>query len=670
MRQPTSEQLAGWLEESKSPEGRRRLLADGAAAAAARALPRCYVAWHDDRGCEASRAQLLACLRLLRNVCAAGAPAAAELMRCGAHMAAPAVAADAHAAVRGGSNLLAVSGERQLLLAAAQLLANMSVASEAAAGALWQECFPAVFGELTATPDVGVQAAVTLAMLSAAKAAPAAAEALASRAAARVWLQLLHPLLAPSDHDPDHAPDHGAGPANDCLGLLVKAVALQHGLLEPLLRCLEAPAADDPGGAAGDPSGGGASPSGWRWNALHVAVLHVVAQEVAGPSGGGGGGAPASRPPDGGAAERAPPPRPGAGADAAGAGAGGAPWRWPRAALRVVCDAATDVRALEDAGNSDKAPPGWAGAAPQVLDAAMQLLRAAAQREDGCAPLCGGADAMSLLLDPAAAPPLRLAEAREGERAGERAEQSELQEQAQDTRAKNSTQAVRQAQAVRQEQEQQQQQEQEQAQTQKQNSQQNSQQNQQAPAAAGEAAAAAAAAAPPEAAPGSGSDGSLIDALLALLAALGPPLNPRRPDAAQHARLRRELVALLPPAAAARAEAAAPARAPYPGYRADLLCALSNALHARAPAQRAAAAAGASELLLSNTQLDEAAPLAREWALWGVRNLCAGRGGEEARARMAALRLREVVAAPELEGMGVKVEVDARGKLSVVSQRA
>lgn len=35
-------------------------------------------------------------------------------------------------------------------------------------------------------------------------------------------------------------------------------------------------------------------------------------------------------------------------------------------------------------------------------------------------------------------------------------------------------------------------------------------------------------------------------------------------------------------------------------------------------------ALGGVELVLAQCQLDWASPLAREWALWGVRNLCEG----------------------------------------------
>lgn len=45
MKLPTSEQLDEWLEASKTPEGRERLVDGGQAATAARALLRCSVAW-------------------------------------------------------------------------------------------------------------------------------------------------------------------------------------------------------------------------------------------------------------------------------------------------------------------------------------------------------------------------------------------------------------------------------------------------------------------------------------------------------------------------------------------------------------------------------------------------------------------------------------------------
>lgn len=63
--------------------------------------------------------------------------------------------------------------------------------------------------------------------------------------------------------------------------------------------------------------------------------------------------------------------------------------------------------------------------------------------------------------------------------------------------------------------------------------------------------------------------------------------------------------------------------------------------------------------------LDDTAPLGREWALWAVRNLCAG----SATAREAAAALKPVgaVETPELSKLGLKLELDAvSGKMQVV----
>jgi hypothetical protein len=47
MRDPNPDALERWLDESRSPEGRRRLLGDSGAplAAAARGLLRAYITW-------------------------------------------------------------------------------------------------------------------------------------------------------------------------------------------------------------------------------------------------------------------------------------------------------------------------------------------------------------------------------------------------------------------------------------------------------------------------------------------------------------------------------------------------------------------------------------------------------------------------------------------------
>ncbi|KAF6264494.1 hypothetical protein COO60DRAFT_127959 [Scenedesmus sp. NREL 46B-D3] len=59
----------------------------------------------------------------------------------------------------------------------------------------------------------------------------------------------------------------------------------------------------------------------------------------------------------------------------------------------------------------------------------------------------------------------------------------------------------------------------------------------------------------------------------------------------------------------------APQQQPYAGYRADLIALLSNMLYGRRAIQDELLAAGGVEVLLNNCNLDDTAPLAREWAL-------------------------------------------------------
>ena len=81
--------------------------------------------------------------------------------------------------------------------------------------------------------------------------------------------------------------------------------------------------------------------------------------------------------------------------------------------------------------------------------------------------------------------------------------------------------------------------------------------------------------------------------------------------------------------------------------------------------QDALLAAGGAELLLASCTLDEAAPLAREWALWSVRNLCSG--NERVQDHIAALAPVEAVQSPELTRMGMEVRLDqATHKLQLV----
>lgn len=120
-------------------------------------VPSAAIPRHEDPSCPSAHEELLLSLRLLRNCCAAGRAAAACLMRCGLQCVVPAVAAElqTHLKQQPDAPSLRRTELRQLLLSCVQLLANFSVASGAAAEALWHECFPLIHEQLTDTHDGG-----------------------------------------------------------------------------------------------------------------------------------------------------------------------------------------------------------------------------------------------------------------------------------------------------------------------------------------------------------------------------------------------------------------------------------------------------------------------------------------------------------------------------------
>jgi hypothetical protein len=106
----------------------------------------------------------------------------------------------------------------------------------------------------------------------------------------------------------------------------------------------------------------------------------------------------------------------------------------------------------------------------------------------------------------------------------------------------------------------------------------------------------------------------------------------------------------------------------YHGYRTDLVAVLSNCLFGRKAVQDLLLELGAVELLLSCCQLDEAAPLAKEWALWGVRNLC--EGNAQVQEYIRQLKVVDTVGSPELEQMGMRLQLDKRtGKMKLVQEQ-
>ncbi|KAL4444556.1 hypothetical protein ABPG77_002373 [Micractinium sp. CCAP 211/92] len=162
-----------------------------------------------------------------------------------------------------------------------------------------------------------------------------------------------------------------------------------------------------------------------------------------------------------------------------------------------------------------------------------------------------------------------------------------------------------------------------------------------------------------------------VPALLAMLKALEPIQNPQQQRvAADDGVAARDSsggirVAELAPLLAGAA-ARFPSAPPYPGFRSDLLAVLANAAHGRR-CQDEVGRLGGVELVLAQCQLDRQSPLAREWALWAVRNLC--EGNPEAQEAIRQLHLCTTVESEELQRLGVKLELDEQtGKLRVTKR--
>lgn len=73
---------------------------------------------------------------------------------------------------------------------------------------------------------------------------------------------------------------------------------------------------------------------------------------------------------------------------------------------------------------------------------------------------------------------------------------------------------------------------------------------------------------------------------------------------------------------------------------------------------------GATELFLSNAQIDISSPLCREWSLWAVRNLC--EGNDRVQESIKGLQVTDVIQSSDLDQMGLEVEINKQtGKLSL-----
>ncbi|KAG7671075.1 hypothetical protein Ndes2526B_g01149 [Nannochloris sp. 'desiccata'] len=151
----------------------------------------------------------------------------------------------------------------------------------------------------------------------------------------------------------------------------------------------------------------------------------------------------------------------------------------------------------------------------------------------------------------------------------------------------------------------------------------------------------------------------LVTTLISMLKALGPITNPRRNESSQ-------IIAELAPSLTDQATLFTSQQL-YQGYRSDILSVIANAAHKRPVVQAAVSACGGVELVLAQCQVDEQSPLAREWALWAVRNLC--EGSEEARNAIQELKACAAVDSEELQKAGVKVTLDEKNGKLIVGKR-
>ncbi|KAG2484138.1 hypothetical protein HYH03_017020 [Edaphochlamys debaryana] len=576
-----------------------------------------------------------------------------------------------------------------LIAACAQLMANLANSGEEGARAVWAAAFPAALRALVEHRQESIHTPATLVLfaccrqdvacsralcglagadltsstpasegatppssaagdssspsssvrVAAGDESAAAAAAGGSRTvAAGIWTAVLHRLMAEEPLSPAAAEREGAPPpVHEWAALLVSCVGLRQGLLGPLLGLLSPPvtsamgpgpegsaATQPPGAAAAASQGDRASASAGDADVstvsygpyvpvlLHTAAMELVEMTAAAPVDLGLGpeaaaavqGIQSGTVPESAAAgtesmAAAGPSEPSAAAESGPAGAGmgnvsgtgattaGAsdaaselpPAAWPlAAALRTAGEvAAACARCCAASGAAGQAQAQGRGipTAPPaaVLEGALEVIKAATRREDGCRPLAAGSDLSEWLL-------LRAGLAQ---------------------RVLGMLAALQPAVASR---------------------------HKPKPGAG------------PAPGRGQGPSGSA-----------GPVPASDRP-----------VVTL--PASLAAAAAGFPTEPPYIGYRGDLVAVLSNASYRRTAVVSELLAGGALELLLAQTGLDDRSPMAREWALWGVRNMA--EVSTEVQQRIAGLELQTVVETPELKKLGLKLELDkASGKMKV-----
>lgn len=106
----------------------------------------------------------------------------------------------------------------------------------------------------------------------------------------------------------------------------------------------------------------------------------------------------------------------------------------------------------------------------------------------------------------------------------------------------------------------------------------------------------------------------------------------------------------------ASASAPYPSVRPWDGYRVDALAPLANAMFGRPAVCEAVQKLGGVPVILACTRGEDGDEYLREYALWAVRNVCAG--SDAARREIEALQPRAAADAHELAAAGLNVSVD------------
>lgn len=107
-----------------------------------------------------------------------------------------------------------------------------------------------------------------------------------------------------------------------------------------------------------------------------------------------------------------------------------------------------------------------------------------------------------------------------------------------------------------------------------------------------------------------------------------------------------------------------PSTRPWEGYRVDALSPLANAMFGRPNVSDMVYKLNGTSVILACTRGEDGDDYLREWALWAVRNLCAG--SDEARREIEELQPQVAADSHSLAAAGLNVEVDLEtGKVKV-----